>query len=185
MSEHCICYRRQFSHQFFSPDKRATQGTRQSQKEGSCFTPIWCAFLESSQEHFVVSSTFLANDFPPVSMDVMSTHALDPSISWKMMWFCHLPLFTDRGLWEHHYHQGEWPGTLRPPVFHTTMWYLQWRDTHWRSCPRSLWPRLCAFFVKGGFRSDSPGRLTISRDCKGNKPTHTVTQLRSWALLQS
>lgn len=37
MSKHCVCCRRQFSHQFCSPAVHATQGTRQS----SCFTHIY------------------------------------------------------------------------------------------------------------------------------------------------
>lgn len=79
----------------------------------------------------LLSSSFLETApllCPSSMIDVKCNHALELCIRWEIMWFCHLPLFTHQGLWEHHHYQGEWLGTFRPCVFHTMIWYLQWRD---------------------------------------------------------
>lgn len=47
VSKYCTFCRGRFSHQFWSSAVHESQGIRQSQKEGSFFTPIWYALLEN------------------------------------------------------------------------------------------------------------------------------------------
>lgn len=126
--EHCIYCRMWFSLVFLLP---------------------WCVFNTRNQakpkqglllhHHVMCPSEELTGVFcgPPLfSPSVLANRSTPVSTA---PWLSSSPMpwiHTSAGKWcysvicHHHHHRGEWLGTLKPPVFHTTTWCLRWRYLH-------------------------------------------------------
>lgn len=145
----------------------STQGTRQSQNKGSCFTTMSCALLKSSQECFVVLlySAHLSWQTGPrlcpqhrdyqVHPCLGSAHQLENGVILSSATIT----TTGESGWEPSDHLYFIP----PPGAFVEETYT----SSWCS-----WPRICGFFVNRGFQRNSLGCMSLS---EGDRTTNQLT----------